>query len=516
MDKMELFRKRYLNGQEDRELTVFDLGSMAVGGSYRAIFSKERWRYTGLDLTKGENVDLVLSDPYNWLEIDSESVDVLVSGQAFEHIEYFWETIREIARILKPGGLCCIIAPSGGPEHKYPVDCWRFYPDGFRALSRYAGLELLEVTTQWKPEGYSDDSDMWQDTMFVGRKSEIKLDVIEDKHDYRREIKEDSEDSLSKIIRHITPNSRVLELGPATGYLTRYLKEKMGCLVDCVEISAEMAKEAEKFSNRMIVGNLDTIVLEDEFGKESYDYIILADVLEHLKKGERTLKSCRKLLKEAGRCILSIPNIAHASIIGGLLKGQFEYTDEGILDRTHVRFFTRSSIQRLLSRCGFGVEKIEAVVKLPEDTEIGDSLMSLPFDLQKKILTSIDALAYQFVIVSQLTEDKSPLFHFNGALYDTGTVDLRRLAIANFEERLAEVENGLVNAQKLAYERLDYIKELEKALHEAQTLAFERMDRLIELDEKVQQMQAKIQEYELNIVNRIWKKVLNILARYRL
>ena len=94
-----------------------------------------------MDLSEGENVDLVLSDPYSWSEIRSSSVDVFVSGQAFEHIEFFWQTMLEIARALKPGGLCCIIAPSGGPEHKYPLDCWRFYPDGFRALARYAGLD---------------------------------------------------------------------------------------------------------------------------------------------------------------------------------------------------------------------------------------------------------------------------------------------------------------------------------------------------------------------------------------
>ena len=507
-DKMRLFRERYLTGQKGRDLKVFDIGSMAFGGSYRDIFSEARWRYTGVDLMKGENVDLVLSDPYNWLEIDSDSVDVVVSGQAFEHIEYFWETIREVTRVLKPGGLCCIIAPSGGPEHRYPVDCWRFYPDGFRALSRYAGLELLEVTTQWEPEGYSDGSDMWHDTMFVGRKPDSEPEVSENEHIYERVVEENSEDSLGKIIRHIAPGSNVLELGPATGYLTRFLKEKKRCSVDCVEISEKMAKEAENYSARMVVGDLDTLQLEDEFPAQSYDYVILADVLEHVKKDAEILKSCRNLLKKKGHCILSVPNIAHASVIGELLQGRFEYTEEGLLDSSHCRFYTCSSIQHLIQKCGFRVKSIESITRLPEDTEIGDTLRGFPVEVQRAILSTPESLAYQFVIVSCPAEEDGVAFPIERPRAGGYPLDLRRLVLAGLEARIKEAEDALVDAQKLAYERLDSMKELERAFHEAQRLAFERMDRLLE-------MEAKIQEYEKDIVNKIWTKIRNTMGRNR-
>ena len=94
----------------------------------------------------------------------------MISGQAFEHIEFFWLTMLEISRVLKPEGLCCLIAPSSGPEHRYPVDCWRFYPDGFAALARFTSLKVLEVYSQDGPTGYQDGSDMWQDTVLVCRK----------------------------------------------------------------------------------------------------------------------------------------------------------------------------------------------------------------------------------------------------------------------------------------------------------------------------------------------------------
>ena len=175
-DKMEKFRDRYLKSKISEPLTILDLGSMNVNGSYRPLFDKPPWQYRGLDIAQGDNVDIVLNNSYSWPEIQSESVDVLISGQAFEHIEYFWITMLEIARVLKPDGICCIIAPSGGPEHRYPVDCWRFYPDGFNAAARFARMKVLEVSTQWKPdEHYDNKSNTWRDTMLVCRKYKLSF-----------------------------------------------------------------------------------------------------------------------------------------------------------------------------------------------------------------------------------------------------------------------------------------------------------------------------------------------------
>lgn len=170
LEKMWYFRKKYLSDKEQEQLQVLDLGSMDVNGSYRECFDNASWTYLGMDQSPGKNVDIVLSNPYAWREIKSAAIDVLVSGQAFEHIDFFWITALEIARVLKPGGWCCIIAPSSGAEHKYPVDCWRFYPDGFSALARYIGFEIKELFTQWEDDAaYSDCSNNWHDTIMIAR-----------------------------------------------------------------------------------------------------------------------------------------------------------------------------------------------------------------------------------------------------------------------------------------------------------------------------------------------------------
>ena len=167
---MLTFRKKYLEGRQNEPLLILDLGSLDVNGSYREYFAVSPWTYRGIDMAAGRNVDIVPQDPYDWGEIQSGSADVVISGQAFEHIEFFWLTMLEIARVLKPGGLCCLIAPSGGPEHRYPVDCWRFYPDGFAALARFTSLEVSDVYSQNGTTGYPDESDLWRDTVLVCRK----------------------------------------------------------------------------------------------------------------------------------------------------------------------------------------------------------------------------------------------------------------------------------------------------------------------------------------------------------
>ena len=166
--------RTYLEPLADRDLVILDIGSMDVNGSYRPLFAKPSWRYVGVDLASGPNVEVVLESTYH-LPFPNGHADVVVSGQTFEHVEFFWDTFKEMARVLRPGGYIILIAPSRGKEHRYPVDCWRFYPDGFRALGKLAQLEVLEARTNWpkKPSFWrslAKEQDPWGDTLGVFRK----------------------------------------------------------------------------------------------------------------------------------------------------------------------------------------------------------------------------------------------------------------------------------------------------------------------------------------------------------
>jgi SAM-dependent methyltransferase len=162
---MQEFVSTYLAGMDRAALEIIDLGAHSVDDSstYRALFDVPGWCYRGLDVVAGANVDIAVADPYAWKELADASIDVVISGQTLEHVEFPWLTVAEIARILRPGGVACLIAPASGPEHRYPVDCWRIYPDGMKALARHAGLRDVEVFTDW-------NQSRWKDTFAVMQK----------------------------------------------------------------------------------------------------------------------------------------------------------------------------------------------------------------------------------------------------------------------------------------------------------------------------------------------------------
>jgi SAM-dependent methyltransferase len=92
---------------------------------------------------------------------------------------------------------------------------------------------------------------------------------------------------------------------------------------------------------------------------EPYQWIVLADVLEHLRQPDLLLAQCQKLLADDGRLVVSVPNVAHWSVRLALLFGRFSYTARGILDRSHLRFYTLSSIRAELEQAGFAIERVE-------------------------------------------------------------------------------------------------------------------------------------------------------------
>src|ERR1039457_1974793 len=130
---MKGFKEAFLKEYVGKSLQILDVGSSDVNGSYRSLFQEAGWQYTGADIAAGPNVNVVLQSPYDWRELSDTQFDIVVSGQALEHVDFFWITFLEIRRVLKPGGLCCLIAPSSGEEHRYPVDAFRFYRDGLAA-----------------------------------------------------------------------------------------------------------------------------------------------------------------------------------------------------------------------------------------------------------------------------------------------------------------------------------------------------------------------------------------------
>lgn len=166
----------------------------------------------------------------------------------------------------------------------------------------------------------------------------------------------ESDNSLKLINDLIRNNSRILEFGPANGRLTRYLSEKKQCVVDIVEIDSEAGMMAKRYAKIALVGpdegNIENYKWAETLSGTQYDYIVFADVLEHLYNPKKVLKACVPFLKENGSILLSVPNIAHASVMLELLDNHFDYTRVGLLDDTHIRFVTYDTLKELLRNIG--------------------------------------------------------------------------------------------------------------------------------------------------------------------
>lgn len=132
---MNMFFETYVLNNFDNPL-VCEIGSMDNHENQFNHIPKSKIRYVGVDFQSGPNVDIVLTDPYK-LPFDDESVDVLVCSSVLEHCEFFWLTLLEMYRVLKPSGLLYINAPSNGSYHRYPIDAWRFYPDAGESFVRW-------------------------------------------------------------------------------------------------------------------------------------------------------------------------------------------------------------------------------------------------------------------------------------------------------------------------------------------------------------------------------------------
>lgn len=158
----------------DEPVKVIEIGSQDVNGSLRSV-CPEGFAYTGVDFVEGRGVDVVLQDPYA-LPFADASADIVLASSVFEHSEMFWLLFLEVMRIIKPAGLFYLNVPSNGDFHRWPVDCWRFYPDSGNALVTWArrnGMRpaLIESYTSLQHDDQWNDfvAVFLKDEQFIGR-----------------------------------------------------------------------------------------------------------------------------------------------------------------------------------------------------------------------------------------------------------------------------------------------------------------------------------------------------------
>lgn len=197
----------------------------------------------------------------------------------------------------------------------------------------------------------------------------------------------------------VPAGSAVLDIGAADGSVARVLQQR-GCHVWAVELDPAAAAEARPYCERVVVGDVQALDLEQEFAGLRFDAILCLDVLEHLAEPESALRRAAALLKPHGQVIASIPNVTHADVRLSLLRGSFEYAEKGLLDRTHLRFFDREGVESLFTAAGLTIGELLRVIVGPGETELGVDLGSFPPEVIAEATCGADADTYQFVVVS--------------------------------------------------------------------------------------------------------------------
>lgn len=221
--------------------------------------------------------------------------------------------------------------------------------------------------------------------------------ATQSQHIYERSIVNQDNDSLALLAQLITPSSIVLDLGMGTGALGRYLAERQAITIDGVTLSQDEANRARNVYRKIQLADLDTIELDHLFDAQKYDFIVCADVLEHLKNPERILKQAHQILKPNGKLLASVPNVAYCGLLSELLQGEFQYREEGLLDATHLRFFTRQSLHRFFSTHGWFMTAIQTTTRDILSSEFTGQFNHLPPTVSRYLLSLPDATTYQFI-----------------------------------------------------------------------------------------------------------------------
>ena len=179
LESFNNFRDVYLSKLNNKKIKLIEVGSLSVNSNIKNTL-KDNMEYVGIDIVKGENVDIVLVDPYKF-PFEDKSVDVVISISVFEHTEFFWLTYLEILRVLKDDGLFFLNAPSNSKFHRHESDNWRFYPDSSLALQKWGERNNFNPKVLEHFTNFETGRDIWNDYVSVTIKDKQFINKFPDR-----------------------------------------------------------------------------------------------------------------------------------------------------------------------------------------------------------------------------------------------------------------------------------------------------------------------------------------------
>lgn len=207
------------------------------------------------------------------------------------------------------------------------------------------------------------------------------------KHVYDYDVDLTSDTAPARVIGMVRPGSKVLEIGAGPGSITRHLANTLKCEVDALEVDPSAIALLQSYGLNAYPSDLNNAGWSKAIAETrgQFDYVIAADVLEHVLDPWAVLREMKALLNDTGEIILSIPHVGHAAVVACLLDEDFEYGPWGLLDKTHVRFFGVKNVQALVNDAGLVIEEAQFVVRTPEMTEFVSRWERIPADIQAAV-----------------------------------------------------------------------------------------------------------------------------------
>ncbi len=246
----------------------------------------------------------------------------------------------------------------------------------------------------------------------------------------------DGNSSYAQILTFIDGPKDIVDFGCGPGNLARLLSER-GSSITGVDVNPDHAAMAQEYCASVITADLESASLADLFPTQRFDVAIFADILEHLRNPERVLAGVTAILRPGGCVIASIPNVAHGAVRLSLLEGEFDYQSIGILDDTHVRFFTRRSMEAFFEKAGLVIENVSRTI-------------APIFEPSGTLVPAIDPASVSDAIKEQLRNDpdsETLQFIVKAMPASTAPRSVAKRRVARLERRVQDLEAELNKAK---------------------------------------------------------------------
>jgi 2-polyprenyl-3-methyl-5-hydroxy-6-metoxy-1,4-benzoquinol methylase len=218
------------------------------------------------------------------------------------------------------------------------------------------------------------------------------------RHNYEYEINAEAQTAPAKVVRMVGSNKRVLEIGAGPGSISKMLQQN-NCKVTGVEVDLTAIEKLKVFCEKVFHCDLNSpnwVSQLKDLGK--FDVLVAADVFEHLYWPQISLTALKPFFADNGYLVVSLPHVGNNAIVASIIRGDFEYRDWGLLDKTHIRFFCLKNMQDLFEKSGYKIIAAEFVVNPPEQTELAPHWLKLTQKVKDALKENKYGNVYQVVI----------------------------------------------------------------------------------------------------------------------